>query len=49
MDSIRKLAEKYGPEIAKEKGKTGEGKDGDKAGMKRRNKEEPEGASGAAK
>jgi hypothetical protein len=49
MESIRKLAEKYGPEIAKEKGKGGEGKEGDKGGMKRRNKEEPEGASGAAK
>jgi hypothetical protein len=49
MESIRKLAEKYGPEIAKEKGKAGEGKEGDKAGMKRRKKEEPEGASDAAK
>ena len=49
MEFIRNLAEKYGPEIAKEKGKAGEGKEGDKAGMKRRKKEEPEGASGVAK
>jgi hypothetical protein len=47
MEFIRKLAEKYGPEFAK--GKAGEAKEGDKAGMKRRKKEEPEGASGAAK
>ncbi len=47
MEFIRKLAEKYGPELAK--GKAGEGKEGDKAGMKRRKKEEPEGASGVAK
>ena len=48
MEFVRKLAEKYGPEIAKEKGKAGEGKDGAPGGMKRRKKEEPEGASGAA-
>ena len=49
MDFIRKLAEKYGPEIGREKGKALEGKDGDKPGMKRRKKEEPDGASDAAK
>jgi len=49
MEFIRKLAEKYGPEFAKEKGKSLEGKEGDKAGMKRRKKEEPEGASSGVK
>mgnify|MGYP000272852640 CR=1 FL=1 len=49
MEFIRKLAEQYGPEIAKEKGKSLEGKDGDKAGMKRRKKEEADAPSGAAK
>ena len=49
MEFIRKLAEKYGAEVAKEKGKSPEGKEGDKPGMKRRKKEEPDGASGVAK
>ena len=49
MEFIRKLAEKHGAEIAKEKGKSLDGKEGDKPGMKRRKKEEPDGASGAAK
>ncbi len=49
MEFLRKLAERYGAEIAKEKGKSLEGKEGDKAGMKRRKKEESEGASGVAK
>ena len=30
MEFIRKLSEKYGPELAKEKGKMGEAKDGEK-------------------
>ncbi len=40
MDFIRKLAEKYGPEVAK--GKAGEGKDGEKGAMKRRKPAEGE-------
>jgi Spy/CpxP family protein refolding chaperone len=40
MDFVRKLAEKYGPEVSK--GKAGDGKEGDKAAMKRRKQAEGE-------
>lgn len=43
MEFVRKLAEKYGPEVAKEKGKPGEAKEGEK---KRR--KAPEGEAPAA-
>lgn len=46
MELIHKLAEKYGPELAKEKGKLGEGKDGEKGGMKRRKAPEGKGPDG---
>jgi hypothetical protein len=36
LEFVRKLSEKYGPEIAKEKGKTADAKEGDKAEKKRR-------------
>jgi len=47
MEFIRKLAEKYGPEIAKERSKGGEMKDGQPGAPKRRKPSEGE-APGAA-
>jgi hypothetical protein len=46
MDFIRKLAEKYGPEVSK--GKAGEGKEGEKGVMKRRKQAEGETPSAPA-
>jgi hypothetical protein len=36
MEFIRKLSEKYGPEVAKEKGKPADTKEGEKGDKKRR-------------
>jgi hypothetical protein len=43
MEFLRKLAEKYGPEIAKEKGKSGEAKEGEKKRRKLPDGEVPAG------
>jgi transketolase len=45
LDFVRKLSEKYGPELAKEKGKSADGKEGEK---KRRKLAEGEAAAPAA-
>jgi len=48
LDFVRKLSEKYGPELAKEKGKA-DAKDGDKAEKKRRKLAEGEAPAAAPK
>ena len=47
LDFVRKLSEKYGPEVAKEKGKSADGKEGEKGDKKRRKLAEGEAAAPA--
>jgi hypothetical protein len=49
LEFIRKLAEKYGPEVAKEKAKAAEAKEGEKAEKKRRKLAEGEAPAVAPK
>jgi Spy/CpxP family protein refolding chaperone len=49
MEFVRRLAEKYGPEVAKERAKGGEPKDGQPGAPKRRKPPEGEAPAAAAK